>query len=67
MGKLTENVENHENHSFTKEDYNEAITLAKSIGANSDEDTLYRLNELAVKWVLANPTPIKLESVSYDR
>lgn len=45
---------------------NEIISLAKSIHANSDEDDLYRLNELAVKWVLHNPQPIALNNVSYD-
>lgn len=43
------------------------LSLAKSIGANSTEDELYRLNEACVKWVLANPNPIKLDSVSYTR
>lgn len=50
-----------------KNENDELITLAKSIDASSCEDTLYRLCELAVKWVLANPEPIKLDKVPYDR
>lgn len=45
----------------------EAVRLAKNISANSSEDELNRLTELAVKWVLANPEPIKLDKVDYRR
>ena len=45
----------------------EACALAKRVSANSDERILYRLNELAVRWVLANPNPIELQKVDYDR
>lgn len=47
--------------------YNEAEKLAKSISANSDDISLDRLSELAVKWVIANPTPIPLGKVDYNR
>lgn len=36
-------------------------------GMNWDEKTLYRLNELTVMWVLANPDPIELKKVDYKR
>lgn len=45
----------------------EAIRLAKGISANSDDEELDRLSELAVQWVLANPTPIPLTMVDYKR
>ena len=45
----------------------EAVALARSIGADSDEATLDRLCQLAVKWVLANPLPIQLDKVNYTR
>ena len=45
----------------------DVLSLAKGIGADSTEDELGRLNEACVKWVLANPNPIKLDSVSYKR
>lgn len=45
----------------------EVLSLAKGIGADSDEEQLYPLNEGCVKWVLANPNPMKLESVKYSR
>jgi hypothetical protein len=35
------------------------------ITANSDKAALYRLTELTVKWVLANPDPIPLGKVEY--
>ena len=50
-----------------KDEEKEMVALARSIGADSDEETLDRLCELAVKWVLANPQPIKLEKVNYTR
>lgn len=45
----------------------ELATLAKNIHADSTEEELYRLTELTVKWVMANPQPIKLEKVNYKR
>lgn len=45
----------------------EACQLAKKVSVDSDEEMLYRLNELTVMWVIANPQPIKLESVDYER
>lgn len=45
----------------------EACRLAGKVTADSDEKLLYRLNELAVMWVLANPQPIRLEQVDYNR
>ena len=50
-----------------KDEEKEMVALARSIGADSDEERLDRLCELAVKWVLANPQPIKLEKVNYTR
>lgn len=44
----------------------EATALAKSIGADTDEDDLRRLSELAVKWVLHNPQPITLDKPPYS-
>lgn len=45
----------------------ELAALAKSIHADSTEEDLYRLTELTVKWVIANPQPIKLKQVNYQR
>lgn len=50
-----------------KDEDQEAVALARSIGADSDEATLDRLCQLAVKWVLANPLPIQLDKVNYTR
>ena len=50
-----------------KDEHTEMVTLARNIGADSDEKALYRLCELSVKWVLANPQPIRLEKVNYTR
>lgn len=50
-----------------KDEDKEMVSLARSIGADSDEETLDRLCELAVKWVLANPQPIQLDKVNYTR
>lgn len=45
----------------------ELAALAKSIHADSTEKYLYRLTEMTVKWVIANPQPIKLKQVNYQR
>lgn len=45
----------------------EACNLAKNVSSRSDEKMLYRLNELTVKWIVANPDPIALEQVEYKR
>lgn len=45
----------------------EACAIAKSVSSHSDEYALTRLTELAVKWVVANPIPIKLGAVDYCR
>ncbi len=45
----------------------EACSLAKNVSSRSDKKELYRLNEIVVKWVLANPEPIKLNKVDYIR
>ena len=45
----------------------EACRLAKNVSSRSEEKLLYRLNELAVKWVIANPEPIALGKVEYSR
>ena len=51
-----------------QQDENEELAaLAKSIHADSTEEDLYRLTELTVKWVIANPQPIKLKQVNYQR
>lgn len=41
------------------------IALVKKVNRNSDVDVLYPLNELIVKWVLANPNQIALGKVEY--
>jgi len=43
----------------------EADKITEKIYANSDKAALYRLTELTVKWVLANPDPIPLGKVEY--
>ncbi len=50
-----------------KADHEEFVRLAKGICASSSAKELYRLEELVVKWVLVNPTPIPLASVDYKR
>lgn len=45
----------------------EACRLAKNVSSRSEERPLERLNELAVKWVIANPEPIALGKVEYKR
>ena len=47
----------------------EVKSLASRIGpsSNFDETSLDRLYELATKWVLQNPEPIKLEAMKYKR
>lgn len=45
----------------------EAIRLASQTGAHTEETQLYRLEELVVAWVLANPEPIPLGKVPYRR
>lgn len=45
----------------------EACNLTKRISPRSDKKELYRLNELVVQWVMANPKPVKLGDVDYDR
>ena len=51
-----------------QQDENEELAaLAKSIHADSTEEALYRLTELTIKWVIANPQPIKLKQVNYQR
>ena len=50
-----------------KEKFDEAILLISKISANSDKKLLYRLTELVVEWVLANPKPVPLGEVDYIR
>ena len=51
-----------------QQDENEELAaLAKSIHADSTKEDLYRLTELTVKWVIANPQPTKLKQVNYQR
>ena len=45
----------------------EACNLTKKISPHSSKKELYRLNELVVQWVIANPEPVKLGDVDYDR
>lgn len=41
--------------------------LAKNISQNSTKEDLYRLTELSVTWVIANPNPIILDKTDYKR
>ncbi len=47
----------------------EMVRLTASLTPDSDESEVERLSELAVRWVLANPDPLKLDrkSVAYKR
>lgn len=56
-------------NSLNEKETEEAKKIAENIkGDGSEEDKdLYRLKELAVKWVLLNPNPIKLGKVDYKR
>ncbi|NDV66681.1 ankyrin repeat domain-containing protein [Bacteroides sp. 224] len=49
------------------QEHEEARSLSLSVSANSEDDTLNRLCELAVWWVLLNPEPIALQGVDYER
>lgn len=55
--------------SLTSEELNEAKKSASGIRAKGDDEdaAIYRLCELAVKWVLLNPNPVPLKSTDYDR
>ncbi len=55
--------------SLPEAELEEAKNLASSIGPRGDfnETSLDRLCELATKWVLLNPEPIKLETPRYKR
>ncbi len=49
-------------------EYREALRIVhNSIDGGCDDDDLYRLIELNVHWVLANPVPIALDKVTYRR
>lgn len=52
---------------LSKELLNEVKQLTKAISSGNGDEELARLSELAVQWVLANPTPIALETPSYKR
>ena len=52
--------------SLSDEENAEIAEIAKDI-QNKYEDELDRLTELCVKWVLQNPTPIKVEGITYIR
>ncbi len=52
---------------LSKELVEEASNIARKISRNTSEKDLYRLNELTVNWIIANPKPIKLNKVNYDR
>ena len=52
---------------FSSEITEKACSLAKRISSRSDENLLYSLTELAVKWVLDNNQPIPLNNVNYKR
>ena len=54
------------NESLEPDLVDEADKISKGISANSNKAALYRLTELTVKWVLANPNPIPLEKVEYN-
>ncbi len=43
----------------------EAKRISKSIFSKSDKPELYRLTEITVQWVIANPKPIPLGKVDY--
>ena len=45
----------------------EACNLTKKISPRSGKKELYRLNELVVQWVIANPEPVKLGDEDYNR
>ncbi len=52
---------------MTEELTKEACGIIRIVSPRTDEKVLYRLNELVVQWVFANPEPIKLEQVDYAR
>lgn len=45
----------------------EVACITQHITVSADKKTLYRLTEIVVKWVLANPEPILLSEVNYER
>lgn len=52
---------------FDGETAEKACSLAAKISLKSDENLLYPLTEIAVKWVLDNNNPIALNTVDYKR
>lgn len=53
--------------SLSEEQLQETTHLTKAIAKGNSDDGLARLSELAVQWVLLNPTPIALETPNYKR
>lgn len=48
--------------------HSEAVTIAHQLrGGDGTETDLHRLAELAVQWVLLNPTPVPLSAPGYSR
>ena len=45
----------------------EANRIVKEISASSEEKSLYRLTEIIVNLVVANPQPVPLGDVTYER
>lgn len=52
---------------FSGELTEQACSLAMRISSRSDENLLYPLTEIAVKWVLENNQPVPLDNVDYKR
>lgn len=55
------------NKKLEKELVEETNYIIKHITVSMDKNTLYRLTEIIVKWVLANSEPLPLGKVNYER
>lgn len=55
------------NKKLDKKLIKEAVSIIKHIGMSTDKETLYRLTEIIVQWVLANAEPLPLGEVNYKR
>lgn len=53
--------------SLAEKDLESLANIIQDLDTGQDYDAAASLSELAVKWVKLNPTPIKLEAVSYQR
>lgn len=62
LGELTDFLQTA--HSSNEKNIEEAVKIIKSITSSTDKKPLYRLAEIIVEWVLANPDLIPLDEAN---